>query len=163
MVAVRLATIDGANAIAHLTADVQQLHNKALPNVFKPPSEKLFPREKLAALLQDPKSTVAVAEIKGEVVGYVYGATMHRAESDFKKPETYMYVQQIGVRKDARRQGIGAALITFVESRAVASSLTGLQLDYWAFNACAQRFFESCGFSPSQVMMRRAVKALPPQ
>ena len=163
MVTVRIATIDDARVIAHLTADVQQLHNEALPAVFKPPSDKLFPLERLASLLQDPNSTVAVAEIKDNVVGYVYGATTRRAESNFKYPEAYMYVHQIGVRKGARRHGVGAALIAFIESRAVASGLTGLQLDYWVFNKRARRFFESCGFSPLQVMMRRAVKALPPQ
>jgi ribosomal protein S18 acetylase RimI-like enzyme len=68
-----------------------------------------------------------------------------------------MYIQQIGVRKNVRRQGVGRALIAFIEGRAVASAVTGLQLDYWAFNTRAQSFFESCGFSPSQVMMRRTL------
>src|SRR5947207_966598 len=156
MVTVRIATIEDAGDIAHLTADIQKLHHEALPTVFKSPTEKLFPLERLAALLQDPNSTVAVAEIKGNVVGYVYGATTHHAGNNFKRPESYMYVHQIGVRKDDRRMGIGAALIMFLESRAVASGLTGLQLDYWACNKRAERFFKSCGLSPMQVMMRRS-------
>jgi ribosomal protein S18 acetylase RimI-like enzyme len=113
----------------------------------------------LATLLQDANSTVAVAESNGEIVGYVYGATMHRPENDFKKTEKYMYIQQIGVRKDARRQGVGRALIAFIESRALASAVTGLQLDYWAFNTRAQSFFESCGFSASQITMRRGLSS----
>jgi ribosomal protein S18 acetylase RimI-like enzyme len=155
MITVRVANIEDADAIECLTVEVQQLHREALPDIFKFPSDRLFSREKLATPLQDANSTVAVAESNGETVGYVYAVTMHRPENDFKKAEKYMYVQQIGVRKDARRQGVGRALIAFIESTALASAVTGLQLDCWAFNTRAQSFFESCGFSASQVMMRR--------
>jgi diamine N-acetyltransferase len=155
MITVRVAIIEDADAIGGLTAEVQQLHREALPDIFKSPSDKLFSREKLATLLQDANSTVAVAESNGEIVGYVYGVIMHRPENDFKKAEKYVYIQQIGVRKDARRQGVGRALIAFIERKALASAVTGLQLDYWAFNTRARSFFESCGFSASQVMMRR--------
>jgi ribosomal protein S18 acetylase RimI-like enzyme len=160
MVTVRVAVMEDADAIASLTAEVQQLHNEALPDIFKTPSDRLFSREKLATLLHDANSTVAVAESNGDVIGHIYGVIMQRAENDFRVADKYMYIQQIGVHKDFRRQGIGRALIAFIESRAVASAVTGLRLDYWAFNARAQNFFESCGFSPSQVMMR---KTLSPQ
>ena len=155
MITVRVAIIEDADAIGCLTVEVQQLHREALPDIFKSPSDKLFSREKLATLLQDANSTVAVAENNGEIVGHVYAVTTHRPENDFKKAEKYMYIQQIGVREDARGQGVGRALIAFIESRALASAVTGLQLDHWAFNTRAQSFFESCGFSASQVMMRR--------
>jgi len=157
MITVRPAIVEDADAIDCLTVEVQQLHCEALPDTFKLPSDRLFSREKLATLLQDANSTVAVAESKGEVIGYVYGVTMHRPENDFKKAEKYMYIQQIGVRTDARRQGVGRALIAFIERRALASAVTALQLDYWEFNTRAQSFFESCGFSASQVMMRRTL------
>ena len=157
MLTVRVAVMEDADAIASLTAEVQQLHNEALPDIFKAPSHKLFSREKLATLLHDANSTVAVAESNGEVIGHVYGVIMQRAENDFKVADKYMYIQQIGVRNDFRRQGVGRALIAFLEGRAVAFAVTGLQLDYWAFNTRAQSFFGSCGFSPSQVMMRKTL------
>jgi len=158
MVTVRIAVMDDADAIASLTAEIQQLHNEALPDIFKTSSDKLFSREKLAMLLHDTNSIVAVAESNGAVIGHIYAVIMQRAESDFKVANKYMYIQQIGVRQDSRRRGIGRALIAFVEGRAPASAVTGLQLDYWAFNTRAQRFFESCGFAPSQVMMRKTLR-----
>src|SRR5262245_28903348 len=115
MVTIRAAVIEDADAIASLTAEVQQLHNEALPDVFKTPSDKLFSRERLATLLRDPNSTVAVAESNGEVIGHVYGVIMQRAENEFKVAAKYMYIQQIGVRKDFRRQGVGRALVAFIE------------------------------------------------
>jgi diamine N-acetyltransferase len=157
MITVRPATLDDADAIARQTWDVQQLHNEALPGLFKPPSADLFPAEKLATLLEDPNSVVAVAEAEGEVVGHVYGAVMHRAENAFKKADAVLYIHQIGIRDDVSRRGIGTALISFMHDRAVALGVAGMQLDHWAFNARARSFFEACGFSPLQVVMRRSV------
>jgi diamine N-acetyltransferase len=158
MIAVRLATLDDADVIERQTASVQQLHNEALPSIFKPPSADLFPPRKLAALIQDPNCIVAVAEIGGKVVGHIYGEVVNRAENEFSPSEFYFYIYQIGVDDDARRQGAGTALITFIQDRARALGLTALQVDHWAFNARARDFFEACGFSPMKVSMRQVLR-----
>src|SRR5262249_22479947 len=66
MIVVRLATLDDAEVIERQTSSVQQLHNEALPFIFKPPSADLFPAQRLAALIEDPNCIVAVAEIGGK-------------------------------------------------------------------------------------------------
>ncbi len=157
MIVVRLATLDDADVIALQTSSIQQLHNQVLPFIFKPPSADLFPPQKLAALIADPNCIVAVAEIGGKVVGHIYGAVVNRAENEFNRAHSYLYIYQIGVNDDARRQGVGTALITFTWDRARALGLTALQVDHWAFNARARDFFEACGFSPMKVTMRQAL------
>jgi ribosomal protein S18 acetylase RimI-like enzyme len=158
MIVVRLATLDDAEVIERQTSSVQQLHNKALPFIFKPPSADLFPAQKLAALIEDPNSIVAVAEIDGKVVGHIYGAVVTRAENEFNRADSHLYIYQIGVDDDARRQGVGAALITFIRDLARALGLAAVQVDHWAFNARARDFFEACGFSPMKVTMRQALQ-----
>jgi ribosomal protein S18 acetylase RimI-like enzyme len=158
MIAVRLATLDDAEAIERHTSRIQQLHNEALPSIFRPPSTDLFPPQKLAALIADPNCIIAVAEIGGKVVGHIYGAAVNRAENEFNRADSYLYIYQIGVDDDARRQGAGTALITFIRDRARALGLTTLQVDHWAFNGRARDFFEACGFSPMKVMMRQALQ-----
>jgi diamine N-acetyltransferase len=158
MIAVRLATLDDADVIGRQTSSVQQLHNKALPFIFKPTSADLFPPQKLAALIQDPNCIVAVAEIDRKVVGHIYGAVVNRTENEFNRAESYLYIYQIGVDDDARRQGVGTALITFIGDCAQALGLTTVQVDHWAFNGRARAFFEACGFSPMKVMMRQALR-----
>ena len=160
MIGIRLATLDDAEVIERQTSSVQQLHNDALPPIFKPPCADLFPPQKLTALIQDPDCIVAVAEIGGKVVGHIYSAVVNRAENEFCQGDSYMYVYQIGVDDDARRQGAGTALIAFIRDRAWALGLTALQVDHWAFNARARDFFEACGFSPMKVMMRQVLPPL---
>jgi diamine N-acetyltransferase len=158
MIAVRLATFDDTEVIGRQTSSIQQLHNKALHFIFKPPSVDLFPPRKLAALLQDPNCIVAVAEIDGRVVGHIYGAVVNRAENEFNRADSHLYIYQIGVDADARRQGAGTALITFIRDCARALGLTTVQVDHWAFNGRARAFFEACGFSPMKVMMRQTLQ-----
>jgi GNAT superfamily N-acetyltransferase len=158
MIAVRLATLDDAEAIERHTSSVQQLHNEALPFIFKPPSADLFPPQKLAALIQDPNCIVAVAEIDGKVVGHIYGEVVTRAEDEFNWAHSCLCIYQIGVDNDARRQGAGTALITFIRDQTQALGLTALELDHWAFNARARDFFAACGFSPMKVTMRQALQ-----
>jgi ribosomal protein S18 acetylase RimI-like enzyme len=155
MIIARLATLDDAEVIERQTSSVQQLHNQALPFIFKPPSADLFPARKLAALIEDPNSIVAVAEMGGKVVGHIYSAVVTCAENEFNRADSYLYIYQIGINADARRQGAGTALVTFIRDLARALGLTAVQVDHWAFNARARGFFEACGFSPMRVTMRQ--------
>ena len=158
MITVRLATLDDAEAIARHTSNVQRLHSEVLPDIFKPESAELFPPQKLAALIQDPNGIVAVAEMQGKIVGHIYGAVVNRAENAFHQPDTYIYIQQIGVDDDARRQGAGTALVAFIRDRARSLGLTAMQVDHWAFNTRARGFFEACGFTAMKVTMRSVLK-----
>src|SRR5258708_26958715 len=118
MIAVRLATLDDAEVIGRHTSSVQQLHNEALPFIFKPPSADLFPPQKLAALIADPNCIVAVAEADGKVVGHIYSVVVNRTENEFHRADSDLYIYQIGVDDDARRQVSGTALITCIRYRA---------------------------------------------
>ena len=157
MVAIRLATLNDAEAIARQTAAVQQLHHEALPDIFKP-TGVLFPAEKLAALIADANSIVAVAEMKGKLVGHIYGVVVNREENEFNPAHSYMYVQQIAVSEDVHRHRAGTALMAFIEDQARARGLSAVQVDHWAFNVGARRFYEACGFSPMKIVMRRSLK-----
>jgi diamine N-acetyltransferase len=158
VISVRLATLDDAEPIGRQTSSVQELHSEALPFIFKPPSADLFPPQKLKALIGDPNRIVAVAEMGGKVVGHIYGAVVNRTENEFNRAGAYLYIYQIGVDDEARRQGVGTALVTFIRDRARAMGLTAVQVEHWAFNARARGFFEACGFSPMKVMMRQALQ-----
>jgi diamine N-acetyltransferase len=159
MIVIRLATIDDAEAIARQTADVQRQHHDALPDIFKPPSLELFSPQKLARLIEDPNAIVAVAEMEGGLVGHIYGAVVKRAENEFHQPGASLYIYQIGVDADARRRGVGTALMRFILDQAPALGATAMHVDHWTFNTRARTFFEACGFAPMKLTMRRTVSA----
>jgi ribosomal protein S18 acetylase RimI-like enzyme len=149
--------MDDAEVIARQTSAVQQLHNDALPDIFKPPSAELFPPAKLAILINDPNSVVAVAEMDGRVVGHIYAAAVHRAENAFSSSGSHIYIHQIGVDAECRHQGVGTALVEFVLHRARAMGVRAVHVDHWAFNRRAAGFFEACGFQPMKIVMRQTL------
>jgi diamine N-acetyltransferase len=155
MAAVRLATMDDAEIIARQTSAVQQLHTDAMPDIFRPASAALFPATKLAALLQDPNSVVAVAEMDGRIVGHIYGEIVRRAENAFNWPQAHMYIHQIGVEEGVYRQGVGRTLVEFVQEQTLKLGLTEMRVDHWAFNARAASFFDACEFQPMKILMRQ--------
>ena len=158
MITVCFATPDDAETIARQTSSIQQLHQDALPLIFKPPSAELFSPRKLAALIQDPNCIVAVAEMGDEIVGHIYGAVVNRAENEFNQAHAYVYIYQISVDENARGKGAGTALISFMRDQARKLGLTDMRVDHWAFNARARGFFEACGFSPLKIMLRQALE-----
>jgi GNAT superfamily N-acetyltransferase len=157
MITVRLATMDDADAIARETSRIQELHNEALPLMFKAPSAELFPPRKLAALIRESNSIVAIAEVDGKIVGHIYGGIVSRAEDEFSHAHSCICIHQIGVDEEFRRKGVGAALMAFIRDRARTLGLTALQVDHWTFNTRAAAFFDACGFSPVKIVMRQAL------
>ena len=68
-------------------------------------------------------------------------------------------INQIGVRADSRGQGIGTALMAYIEERAEDLGARAIGLDHWAFNTPAREFFAARGFKPQQVKMRKDVES----
>jgi GNAT superfamily N-acetyltransferase len=101
-----------------------------LPSTFKLPSADLFPGQKLAALIHDPSCIVGVAEVACKIAGHIHGAVTNRTENAFNRDDSYLYICQIGVDDNARRQGVGTALIIFTRDWTRALGLTALQVDH---------------------------------
>ena len=82
---IRLATLNDAESIAALNAEVQQVHAAALPHLFKPPSAETFPASLVRQLLADPNTYIFIASANDAPVGYLYGQILRRAETSFPR------------------------------------------------------------------------------
>lgn len=101
---------------------------------------------------------ILVAEIAGEIAGYVF-LNMHPRYQMFRRlgiPE----IQDLYVTSAARRQGVGAALVQFCEERARARDVTqmGIAVGLHAGFGAAQRLYARLGYVPdgAGVMYDRA-------
>ena len=90
----------------------------------------------LRAQLPDDRHVFLVAERGDEVLGYV--GLMHVLDE--------VYISNVAVSPDCRRQGIGAALIAELTRRAGRLELAFLTLEARASNAPAIRLYEKMGF-----------------
>ena len=156
---VRAATATDADQIARLNADVQALHAAALPTLFKPPTRSTLPVAEVRALLASPDARVLLAEVGGTAVGYAYVEIRRRPESGIRFAEISLYLHHLGVAPDQQGSGVGRALMDAVRALAADAGLTRVELDVWAFNARARRFFAQQGFATYNERMWTSVVA----
>lgn len=83
------------------------------------------------------------------IIGYIW-AYPH----PFRE-ETRMYVNEISVRDDCRRRGIGRALLRQIEERAKELGFSALYLHAEAGSLDAIRFYESLGYAQERIQFRK--------
>ena len=126
--------------------DVQSLHAKHHPKIFKTPEGDDFAVSFFDESLAEPTTNIFVAEENGQALGYVLCKLIERLENPFTFAMRYLLVDQISVRPAVQGKGVGKALIKQVEVLARELNIQRIQLDSWGFNTTAHAFFEKMGF-----------------
>jgi ribosomal protein S18 acetylase RimI-like enzyme len=145
--AIREARKEDRDTLSALNAEIQAVHAAALPWMFKPAAPDTFLRAGVGELLDEPDNLFFIAEVDDVAVGYAYAQIIHRTETPFQYASDMVYLHHIGVRQEARRAGIGSALIGAVRAAASARDIGTVALDVWAFNDAARVFFRRHGFA----------------
>jgi ribosomal-protein-alanine N-acetyltransferase len=83
---------------------------------------------------------VAAEDDESEIAGFAIAGTHHRRGASVGRLIT------IDVREDARRRGLGHALLAAVEGRLRAAGATAIILEVAVDNAAARAFYERHGF-----------------
>jgi GNAT superfamily N-acetyltransferase len=144
MIEVRLFETEDAEAVAEAIVD-SSIHHTAL----EPERYRVLDPGRIAAEYragrQHPGGQAAdqvatfVADLDGRVVGVL---DIHVARpAGAHQPRTYGYIPEVAVAADARRRGVGAALMAAAEEWARSRGCAYTVLDYNARNVDAGRFY----------------------
>jgi len=143
---IRSATPKDSLTLSALCRDVQNLHAERHPRVFKMPQSDDFAVEFFDETLASAEFTAYIAEEDGRPLGYILCRMVDRPENAFTHAARYLFIDQISVRPNAQRKGIGTALLKKAEELARELGLSKLQLDFWDFNLEAHNCFEKFVF-----------------
>jgi ribosomal protein S18 acetylase RimI-like enzyme len=114
-------------------------------------------------LLKEAESTeavVVVAELDGQVVGYGYGRLEGK---DWNRLlDRHGELVDLWVEPQARKAGVGAALVEDVARRLFERGAPRLVLSTSSKNHTAQRLFTRLGFRPTMLEMTREAPGPPP-
>lgn len=97
--------------------------------------------DRLRVLLGSADDAIFVAEIDGEVAGYV-----HAQHYELLYADPMMNIMGIAVDSSRRRMGIGAALLERVEELARQEGCSGVRLVSGASRKGAHDFYRRCGY-----------------
>jgi ribosomal protein S18 acetylase RimI-like enzyme len=158
---VRQATESDYEQLCDLFAELDALHLKARPDLFRkvegPPRERSY----VAGLIAGPHSAILVAADPGSRHLYGFATLIVRIlpETPVRPERGFVEIDNFAVRKDDRRQGIGTMLIGEADRWAARRGFDAVELAVHEFNIEAMRFYEAAGFSASQRRMTRKIAA----
>lgn len=150
------ATREHIPGIIFLNAFVHEIHRSEHPDHFK--SIKDINKDAtrfFKGILSKENHYVFVAYENEKPVGYLWVALDVISENPFRQARNQLYVHQIVVHKDHRRQSIGTALFAEAENMAEHKAIKHFEVDTWAFNSEARAFFKKLGFETFNVRMWR--------
>ena len=139
-VIIRESDVKDSNAVYNLLLTIAKLHKDARPDVFANLVSKYTP-EQVGARLSKQDNGVFVAEVEGNVVGYVFCDVIKEGDG------LTLYIDDLCVDEAYRRLGIGKMLIDMAKRYASEKNCRCVMLNVWEFNESAVRFYENYGFS----------------
>ena len=142
---IRTGNHGDAAAISALNGVVQNKHADAISWLFK---RTCLDEEAIKKILDREDTTLLVACVDSEIVGYVYGQTRQVPDSLLTNSYSALHVNHIAVFPEYQGQRIGRALMSGIREIAKERKLDRLMVSYWMFNDQARSFFESTGMQP---------------
>lgn len=141
-----------------LLFQVNMVHHKGRPDLFKAGQRK-YTDDQLLEIIQDDKRPVFVAENEeGNVVGYAFCIFQQRLNDNILTDIKSLYIDDLCVDEACRGQHVGSALYEYVKNFAREQGCYNLTLNVWALNEGARRFYEKCGLRPQKIGMETILR-----
>lgn len=142
---IKQATIDDAGVLAELCSEIQGLHIKMQPLIFREPSHKelvdLF-RERIS----DPDYTAFIACDADHPVGYAVLHVLRKPGNIFTYARNILEIDHIHIVERYRRQGLCKKLFAKALEVARSFDIEHIQLGVWSQNDRAIATFYALGF-----------------
>ena len=156
MLNVRRAEARDIPAILNLLVQVDMVHHKGRPDLFKGPATK-YSAEELTVILSDERTPVFVCvDPENQVLGHGFCIIQHSG-GRLLAEHTTAYIDDICVDEAARGRGVGRALYEHILSFAAEKGAYNVTLNVWTCNPGAMAFYEKLGLVPYKVGMEKII------
>ena len=149
---IRRAEKKDIKRIGELLLQVDLVHHNARPDIFKV-GRKYSDAELLKIIKDKSRPILVYTDDADVVVGYCFSVIMeHKGDSILSDIRT-LYIDDLCVDENRRREGIGKALYEAALALAKDEKCYNLTLNVWSCNPDAIRFYESVGLVPQKINM----------
>ena len=148
-ITVRKAATGDAEAIARLLTEVGKVHSEGRSDIYQSDLTK-FDTEGVARMIERGEYLAFVAEENGEVCGETICRVYERAADGTYKARKWLYIDDLCVTEKCRGGQAASALMSAAEEYARSCGCVSVELNCWAFNKRAARFYEKSGFVPQK-------------
>lgn len=159
MPTVRRAEVRDIPAIERLLLQVDMVHHRGRPDLFRGPAVK-YDAPALVSLLRDENTAVFVCENdSGAVVGHAFCELQSEAGNAVLHPVRTLYIDDICVDELHRRQGVGKLLYETVLQYAAEQNCYHVTLNVWACNPGAEAFYKALGMGVMKTTLETVLPA----
>ncbi|MDO6583873.1 GNAT family N-acetyltransferase [Photobacterium sp. SP02] len=152
---IRRALKSDIDSLLLLNQQIGVLHFENAPEAFvKPSSEE---RQFLLNALNDLSRLFLVADVLGEVVGFVTATVTQNEAVPFLVKTPICRVGTIVVDENARVSGVGRQLMVQCTEWAKSQGAEQMRLEVMSFNSNAQKFYAKLGFEEQSKTMWKPV------
>lgn len=148
---IRQATVADIPRLMDLLHQVNMVHHRLRPELFKPNTTK-YSEQELETLLGDESKPIFVYD-DGEVLGYAFCQITEVKDDRLLQDRKSLYIDDLCVDEAARGKHIGSALFEFVRDYAKSIGCHAVTLNVWAGNDAAMQFYQSKGMQPQKTGM----------
>ena len=156
-ITVRQARETDAAAIAGLLTQVGKVHSEGRPDIYRPHITKHNARS-VSAMISGGIYKLFVAESEGKVIGELICRVQERDGDAFYRPRKWLYVDDLCVGEEARGSEAAPLLMGAAENYARDLGCAAVELNCWAFNKRAARFYEKAGYVPQRTEYEKKIK-----
>ena len=143
MKVIRRASKEDIHRIIKLLHQVNMVHHKIRPDLFKPHTTK-YSEQELEAMLDDDSKPIFVCD-DGMVLGYAFCQISEVRNDQLLEDAKTLYIDDICVDENARGNHIGKALYEYVRNYAQSVGCHNITLNVWDGNEPALHFYENMG------------------
>lgn len=143
-------------AIMDLLVQVDMVHHRGRPDLFKGPATKYTPDE-LREILANPDTPVFVWTEGERVLGHGF-CILQRSGGQLLVEHTTLYIDDICVDEGARGRGAGRELYDAILAYARELGCYNVTLNVWSCNPGAIRFYEKMGMTPYRISMEQILR-----
>ena len=147
---------DYDDVIAMLT-QIAALHHRGRPDLFYGSGAK-YTHADLAALAAKEGFSIFIADTPSvSCAGYLFCQIADTEAHAPMKPYRRLWIDDLFVRPEARRDGVGSALLAHARAFAAEKHCERVELNVWEFNEAAIAFYARNGFSTQRRIMEETV------
>ena len=148
---IRKASVADIPRIIDLLHQVDMVHHRIRPDIFKPYTTK-YNEQELEELLQDDSRPVFVYD-DGQVEGHAFCLITETKDDKLLMDGKTLYIDDICVDEQARGKHVGKALYEYVRDYACAIGCTNITLNVWEGNDPALSFYRNMGMKVQKTTM----------
>lgn len=150
---VRMASEKDMDRIQDLLFQVELVHHKGRPDLFKSGQRK-YTDEQLRQILHDSQRPVFAAVDEDDCLqGYAFCIFQQHVNDNILTDIKTLYIDDLCVDETKRGMHIGKTLYQAVLEFARSQGCYNVTLNVWSCNENAMKFYEKCGLKPQKIGM----------